>query len=224
MFFRRIKQVSLSIAVCASTFIAANDYTIVCYKGQEARHIVPFVASLFCTSYAEYPYLYQGTQEISEGYFNNWVLPTKDSIIAVAYYDNKPVGFMSAGAFVDFDKHFVGSVETFKSAGLKPEEYFYATDCIIVPEHRKAKLVSKFAPVIMQHAVAAGYTYGCMVTESHETHPLKPKNYQELDGMLQRFGCRKTDLAVRFTWETIQPDGSVRDEEHVLTYWIKKLQ
>jgi len=164
--------------------------------------------------------LYVGTAEEGDEYFD-WLSNSSESAITVAYLDNNPVGFLVGTSFIKFDEHAQGSIQLFEQAGLVPYNYYYFSEIIVVPEHRGRGLSKKLAKALEQHASSLGYTRVCFVTESHEYHPLKPKDYRELNNLWDHLGCTKTDLSIPSTWQTIQEDGTVKEQVHHLTYWIK---
>jgi hypothetical protein len=59
--------------------------------------------------------------------------------------------------------------------------------------------------------------------ESHDEHPLKPQNYQSVDGLCHRFGYAKSSIAMNFSWMIKQSNGSLAMQKHVLEYWLKDL-
>lgn len=201
----------------------SQDYNIKLITGQEQSAFIPFIADLRISQYREYPYLYEGNMKEESAYLS-WLLALPSSAIAIAYLGSQPVGFVGGAGFVEFDEHFKGSIELFKNAQVQPAAYYYFTDVIIAHEHRGKKLGTKLFKVLEAHAQSLGYKAGCCVTESHEIHPLKPKDYKSVDSFLQRIGYTKSLLALNFTWMTRQIDGESAVQEHTLTYWLKTLR
>jgi ribosomal protein S18 acetylase RimI-like enzyme len=146
-----------------------------------------------------------------------------NSAVSVAYHNDKPVGFVSGTSFVDNGDHFTQSIELFEKNGLDPKKFYYI-EAIVMPEHRKKSLAHQLHDLIIEHAQSLGYESSCFVEESHENHPLKPADYQSRDDSYTKAGYTKTSMIMKFPWRTIQPDGSLKDQEHELRYWIKNLQ
>jgi hypothetical protein len=190
--------------------------------GDQLKEVLPFMAQQRLAYFRDYPYRYEGNMEEELAYLT-WFSTLKSSAAAVAFLDSKPVGFLAGTGMVEFEEHFKGSVAAFENAGLKHEEYFYVSEAIILLAHRGNKLCSCLASMLGQFAKERGYTKGCFVTESHATHPLKPKNYQEVDALCLKMGCTKTPATLTFSYKTLQAEGSPKEEEHTFTYWTKNL-
>lgn len=205
-----------------ATQIYSSEYTFKLVQGIALKSEIEYLAHQRLTFFKEYPYLYQGTLEEERAY-TNWFCDLSASVLAIAYYDDEPVGLVSGTAFVDFSTHFAGSYDLFEKANLIPETFLYVAEVIISPVHRNQSIAKKLFKLIEAYALDAGYENICLVEESHDQHPLKPSNYQSLDQFFTKLGYIKTNLLISFPWRTIQANGSLQDEEHVMNYWIKNL-
>jgi len=201
--------------------VDSSNYNIKIITGDTLEQFLPFVATQAITTFKEYPYLYCGNYE-EEINFRTLLAQSQDSAIAVAYYEQTPIGFVTGYTFTSFASHFEGSINLFTQANLNSEEYYYFGEIIIMPEHRGNQLSSKLFNALENYAQNLGYKAACIVTEEHESHPLKPNNYQSLDPLWNLLGYKKTSLIIYFKWQTYQPDGNVIEEKHPLTYWIKE--
>ena len=200
----------------------SDGYSIVLLSGDSIQPILSFIEQMRLSYFREYPYLYEGTLQ-EERVYSAWFSKLKDSMVAVVYYNNKPVGFLTGTSFVDFSEHYTGSLTLFRNAGLDPEQYYYFGEVIIQKEHRGNSLSRKLFELLEQYVRDLGYTKTCLVTESHKTHPCKPTDYRELDGLWIRLGYIKTSAGITFKWNTLQVNGTKERQEHVLMYWIKDL-
>lgn len=221
----KFKTILLMTTMISSHLTAQTDtYTIKLVTRTEMEALVPFIIQQRLESFRGYPYLYEGVAEIDrENEYATWLAKLPQSVLAVAYHDQTPIGFCSGTSFVDFDEHFKGSIDIFKNGGLKPERYYYIPEIIVVAEHRRKGVGEKLFQVLEEHARVLGYTALCLVEESHESHPFKPADYEPLDQLLLSKGYIKTPLVIMFDWQTIQPDGSVKNQDHRLEYWTKDL-
>lgn len=202
--------------------LLAQEYSFKLFTGKDVQAIVPFIAQQRVSEFREYPYLYEGN--IAEDTEHcQWFAQLPHSAVAVAYLAGKPVGFISSTSFADFDVHFKGSIALFENNGLDPHNFIYIPEAIIMPEHRGKSLTEKLHALIEKHAKSLGYKGICFAEESHDKHPLKPATYKGLEGLFLRAGYTKTQMIIKFPWLTIQPDGSLKDEDHELCYWIKNL-
>lgn len=215
-------KICLLLVVLMDMRSQATQYTIKILTGREQQSIINFIAQQRIAGYREYPYLYEGTmaEEIS---YITWLVACPSSATAVAYYGSEPVGFVGGISVIDFDEHFKGSIEMFKQAHINPDKFYYLTDVIVTPEHRGHQLGIRLFKALEYYAKSLSYTHSCCVTESHESHPLKPGNYKPIDTMLIQLKYQKTLMAMRFSWVTRQKETESIIQEHTLTYWIKDL-
>jgi hypothetical protein len=200
----------------------SEQYSIHLVSGEEIKQIFPLYRHLYLVEFKEYPYLYVGTSEEVEGYIT-FLKEQKDTAAAVAYHNEKVIGFVCATSLVNFGKHFEGSIEIFKDAGLNPEDYYYIADAYIQKEHQGNFLSKELVQVIENHGKKLNFKKICFAHESHQEHPLKPTDYKEIDSVAHRLGYLKTNLSTKFTWNTRLADGQTKDQEHVLDFWAKDL-
>lgn len=217
--FKKIFLISLfSIGSLAAL---PDGYSIELFVKDIAPYL-PFVAEQRINAYREYPYLYAGKMEEEIAYLE-WFSQLKHSAIVIAFYNDEPVGFITGTALTAFDQHYKGSIDLFKNAGLAFDSYYYLSDAIVVPEHRNKSLISSMAQLMEEHADILGYTSVCFVCESHESHPLKPVNHKSLDSLFKRNGYSKTGMVVTYHWQTRNVDGSIKEQNHAMNYWVKNL-
>ena len=198
----------------------SHNYTIKVITGDAVEQFLPFIATQVITTFKDYPYLYCGNYE-EEISFRTLLTQSQDNAIAVAYYKETPIGFLTGYPFTSFASHFEGSIDLFMHADLDTEQYYYFGEIIIIPEHRGHQLSSQLFNVLENYAQNLGYKAACIVTEEHETHPLKPDNYKSLEPLWNFLKYKKTSLITYCSWSTYQSDGNVIMQEHPLTYWIK---
>src|SRR5579885_528919 len=197
----------LSLALFIPIQASSIHYRFAILVGSELQAIAPFIAQQRMKEFRGYPYLYSAN--IDEEYaYVDWFCSLPDAVAAVAYVDNQPVGFITGAPFIEFDQHFRSSIDVFIAAGLHPEDYFYFSEAIIEPGHRNQLLLITLSKLIEDHVSKLGYSKACFLEESHDQHPLKPNDYQELDSLWKSLGYTKTMLTFTFDWDTIQPDGS----------------
>jgi GNAT superfamily N-acetyltransferase len=215
-----MKKFFLSFLMVVVLSLSSTPFTIKIFKTQDMEPLFPFVASQLLTTFKDYPYLYDGNYNEVMGYLG-WFATLPYSTLAIAYHDNQPVGFLTGTSFIDFDKHLNGSIEAFNNAQINPEAYYYFAECIVMPEHRNKSLSTKLFKTLEEEARSQGFSHYCLVTESHDNHPLKPDNYNSLDPIWKKLGYNKSSITLPWRWATFQPDGTTRMQEHALTYWLK---
>ncbi|MGE0009567.1 MAG: GNAT family N-acetyltransferase [Candidatus Babeliales bacterium] len=198
-------------------------YTIRLVTGKECNALTLFVAQCRVDLFKGYPYLYEGTVE--EGVHSmSAFMEYPHAALAVAYYNNEPVAYITGNSLVaEMERYFKDYLQVFKNYSIDPQDHYYLPDVIVTPAHRGRGLIKHMLEVIEAYACKLGYAYATLATESHATHPLKPAEYRELDPLWSKHGFTKTNLMLSFSWETEQPDGSSKMQDHELSYWLKKL-
>ncbi len=210
------------IGITSLLFAHSKEYTFKLLVGNELQNILPFMAQQRMAVFRDYPYLYEGNPNVEHEYLK-WFASLPHSSVIMAYLDGKPIGWISGTGFADFDVHFKGSNELLKKNGYDSRKFYYIPEAIIVSEHRDTLLLEELHTLIAKHAKTLHYSALCFAEESHEQHPLKPADYKGLEELYRVAGYTPTQMIITFSWLTIQADGSVKDEEHELCYWIKEL-
>ncbi len=215
-----ILSITLTTLTIFSTEIKSTNshYTINILTGKELTKILPFVIQQRIIEFRLYPYLYSGSLEYEIPYLKIY------DAIAVVYYDQQPVGFLTGTSLIKSEPEFKGIIQLFKQADLHPEDYFYFGEVIILPEHRGHSLGKKLFKILEKYAYNHGYRAACFITENHITHPLKPKNYKSHDDLWNSMGYVKSKISLSLEWLTIQEDGSHIEQSHSVDYWLKNLQ
>lgn len=199
-----------------------TGYHIRLLMGDAIQEIIPFVITQRIDQYREYPYLYEGSiEEETESLRIFAQLP--QSAVAVAYHEDKPVGFITGTPLIGYGHHFEGSIQAFENDGKNPKDYYYFADVLILPEHQGKSLATRLFEIFEAHCRNLGFPYISFVSESHAEHPLKPADYKEVDLIWQHFGYQKTNIVIYISWNTIQSNDPSQDQAHELPYWIKML-
>lgn len=199
-----------------------NEYQIKILVGKQIEEIAPFLIDGRLIYFCGYPFLYNATLEDERIYytkFSNY----KDAAVAAIYYDGNPVGLLTGSSVVSFENDY-GNKHGFKETSLNANNFYYLGEAIVSPEHRKKRLSSLLLEQLEKWAATQGYTHGCLVSESYESHPLKPHDYKEPDSILRSLGFEKSNIYVTSHWETFQPDGSSQYQAHSMPYWIKEFK
>ncbi len=201
-----------------------GKYSFTLLKGAEVERVADFVAQSVREQFSGYPYFYAGDSAEAQEYVQ-WLISLQNIIVAVAYHDDEPVGFVTGIPCVDFDAGaFKQAKDVFTSHGLDYRNFYYVSEVIILPEHRNKKLAETLYYMVEAHAQELGYEHICYAKESDEEHPRKPAGYKGLGrAFREEGGYQRTDMIVLGLWDTFMPDGSVKIHEHALRYWIKSL-
>jgi len=218
--------VSLVLIICifhVQSKENSRPYVIKVLTGDKLKELMPFVITQRVLAFSLYPYLYVGdfVQETKD--FKAFA-DAQDSALAIAYHGETPVGLLTGCSLSYYAPGLSDDLSVFTKAGVNLKKCYYFPEIIVVPEHRGNKLSCKLLDALENHAKSMGYEKGSLITESHDTHPLKPDNYKSLDALWSFHKYRKTPVKIRIDWRTYQPDGSVQNQKHKLNYWTKDLK
>ena len=199
----------------------AESYSIKLLTGSNIKPVLPFIAYQRITTFRDYPYLYQGTLEEESAYLN-LCSSSPDAVVAVAYSNAEPVGFLTGMSLVVFDEHCPGTIEGFRKEHLDSESCYYLPEIIIVSAHRKQGLARRLFSTIEDYARKKGYKTTSILTENADDLQ-KPKGYLSQDPLWRKLGYVKSPIMINTDWDTIQLNESVKKQTHTLTFWLKKL-
>jgi GNAT superfamily N-acetyltransferase len=202
---------------------SSRPYFVQIVTGDALKELVPFIATERIIAFSEYPYLYAGnfTEEMSD---LAAFAQAPDSAFAIAYYGETPVGLLTGCPLAHGFRYFKEPISIVDQENILAHRCYYFAEIIILPEHRGKKLTGKLFDALENHAKKLGYTQGALITESHESHPLKPTNYRSLEPLWNnKLNYKKMPLKLHASWRTYQPDGSAEHQEHTLHFWTKML-
>jgi hypothetical protein len=197
-----------------------SNYEFAVFHGSECDKFKEFMIDLRVTLYRDYPYLYEADRK-EEAEYMHWFLNLPKTFVAIAFCKEKPIAFVAGSDFTDFSEHFKGSIEEFEKAGLVPSNYFYIADDLFEPEHPQQEILSTLVHLMEIRVNEQNNYMFCWITEEHDSHPLKPENYKSASALWEKLGYQKSNICIKFSYPTIQPDHSQKKEEHAFTYWLK---
>lgn len=192
--------------------------------GKDIVNYTKFISQLRIDVFADFPYLYKGDLAYERKYMIAYETHPH-STIAIAKVDGE-IAAVSTGIPLSSEAEIIsGSKELFDKLKLDIEKIYYYGEIITIPKFRglklSAKLLEQQDDFIRQQW---GFTHTSILTVvREEKHPLKPADYQSSDRVWERIGFSRTGIQVKFYWPTFQVDGSVKEEEHFLEFWVKSI-
>ena len=163
-----------------SVSLSAFSYTVELITGTAMDPFLPIITTMRLKQFSKYPYLYNSNFEIEFPLVKSFAA-MQDSALVIVYDNQEIVGILTAAAMVPYDSQFNGSLDAFRKYGLDPETYYYIAEVIINHEYRQKGLCPLLFTEIEAYAKKQGYAACCLLVESHEIHPLKPKDYKKLE-------------------------------------------
>jgi|GEM_PF-3637827 len=196
------------------------DYSVKLFFGHHAQQFQDFFVAQRLQQYRKSPYLYEGDFSYEQKFFSQFIA-SKDSALAVLYDQDKVVGALNGYAFSDFikncdDVNIKNIASDLSHYNLDSNTCYYFPDVLILPEHKNDEVCEKLFSILEHHAKTLGYTIGIFIESSSN-----PEQDDEYD--YAAFGYQKTVMSATISWNTMQPDGSLQDQEHTLFFWIKNL-
>ncbi|MFU8811959.1 MAG: GNAT family N-acetyltransferase [Balneolaceae bacterium] len=186
--------------------------------GPAIRPHLQELAALRIEVFREYPYLYDGTTAYEKQYLQRYTTSEKSLVVLVMDQDE----VVGASTGLPLADEMDAIREPMRLAGYRPETVFYCGESVLKKSYRGKGVYPVLFKEREAHAAAHGLTVCCFcAVDRPDDHPMKPKNYQTLDDVWQRYGYIKhTHLKARLSWNDI---GEDEETEKALSFWIKHL-
>lgn len=175
--------------------------------------------------FKEFPYLYDGgrnehTRALEENYHETYS-KSKNSRFVIAKDHDKVVGCLTA---IPLSEEMDELQKPFLEANHDVSRYLYVGEALLLKEYRgKAGLAQTQQKLIEAYAREKGFSFIVFMTvDRPEDHPLKPKDYRDLDPMWRYLGYEKMDDTMKIHIPWIQIDGD-EEQMNTLSIWRKAL-
>ncbi len=175
-------------------------------------------------TFKQYPYLYKGTPEEAQQYFE-YFASNAQGLVVHAKVDDNLAGFIT-GVPLLANERFKGISSLFQTTNLDPTLSYYLSDAIVLASYRNKGVAKNLFRLLEEKVRSWGYKNICLATsEREENHPLKPSNYTNSDEVWKHLGYTKTSMKINHEWITIIDEKENAElRENVLVFWIKELQ
>jgi GNAT superfamily N-acetyltransferase len=191
------------------------------FRGESISSYVKDITDLCISIYAEYPYLYEGTEEEYLPFIEHYT-QSKNGIACILFDHEKPIGIaigMPMNEMREKYKH------PFVNARPKEncEELFYLGEFLLLKDYRGQglgkQMYSELEHLVKEYVGLKKICF-CKIDETNQ-NPLKPENYKALDGFWAKLGFDKCDdINVTVYWRNVCEDN---ESPHQLVYWLKSL-
>jgi len=187
-------------------------------RGSDVKEYIPELARLRIRVFREYPYLYEGSSEYEEKYLAHYA-QSEDCLIVIARDGKVIVGVSTGMPFINEGKELWAP---FEEAGFSVEGWYYFAESVLLPEYRGQGIGKRFMEERIRGALDLGYKNMCFCSVLRpDAHPLRPADYQPLDGFWNSMGFHKQEkLITHFSWKET---GEDEESSKVMVYWIKQL-
>lgn len=188
------------------------------------------IVNLRLTAFSQYPYLFaRRNKEMDEGYLAGY-MTHPDGRMMIFCDEQDDVVAVCAGCPLTHDGgqscSLTGQfIERLPWSEEKKSQSYYVGDVIVKPEYQDARVLRKLVQYGERALAERGYRYVTFITADHpKNHPLRPKDYRDLNSKIDLLGYQKLEMPLSATYETFQPDGSFSMQENPLAFWVKDLQ
>ncbi|MER0237739.1 GNAT family N-acetyltransferase [Fulvimarina sp. MAC8] len=177
------------------------------------------VARLRIAVFRAYPYLYDGDLNYETEYLKTYAESDGAVVIVARSPEGTIVGASTAAPLSD---HQPQLAEAFAEHGIDPDEVFYCAESVLLPEWRGYGIGHAFFDEREAAAREQGYsTVSFCGVVRPDDHPMKPDDYQPLDGFWMKRGYRRVEgIEAPMSWRDI---GDETETEKPMQFWLRRL-
>jgi predicted amidohydrolase/GNAT superfamily N-acetyltransferase len=196
-----------------------NLLTIKTLTGAEILPYLADLARLRISVFAEFPYLYEGNEAYEINYLKTFI-QSKNSVLVLVLDGEKVVG---ASTGLPISEETDNIQQPFLQKSQDVSKIFYFSESVLESAYRNRGLGVAFFQEREKWAKSLDYEtcVFCSVVRS-ENHPLRPLNYQTLDGFWRKRGfIEMPDMTCFMDWkDKNEPEETTKS----LNFWIKNNQ
>lgn len=191
------------------------------FKGIELQPYLQTIAHMRIKMFASFPYLYVG-ERLAEDQYLEGFLRCQNSLLVVAVVDGSLAG-ICLGTPLSSPAKILGEVPSiFTKEGLDPSRFFYVADVLVEPLYRGKRIAMRMLECIEEVASNLGFDKFTFATvERDSNHPQQPADYVSNDHVWLRSGYRPMEVKMMYPWKSLLDDGSVRELDHLMKFWLK---
>jgi len=187
-------------------------------SGEHCRKVLPQLAELRVTVFADYPYLYDGSVDYEARYLETF-LSSEHAVIVGAFDDDVLVGAATGSPLNDHHDDFAAA---FDETGFDLENLFYCAESVLLPAYRGRGIGHRFFDERERHAKGLGFSHSCFCAVVRpDDHPSRPQGYETLERFWKKRGYEKLNGALAtFSWKE---HGESEESAKPMQFWIRGL-
>jgi len=176
------------------------------------------LAHLRITVFRDWPYLYDGTADYERTYLQAYER-ARHAIVIGIFDQDRLVGASTGAPLVDHADDFF---QAFDGTDINIDKMFYCGESLLLPQYRGQGIGHQFFDQREGFARDLGFEQICFAAVVRPAdHPLRPPDYQPLDGFWHKRGYDRLPGAVaRFSWKDIDQTA---ETEKPLQMWGRDL-
>ncbi len=177
------------------------------------------LARLRIAVFAEYPYLYEGSEEYERGYLREFAAEA-GSVLVAAKDGGRIVGAATASPMIGQKEAFRAPVE---AAGYPAQDVFYFGESVLLPEYRGRGVGHAFFDAREAAAREAEAKWACFCAVVRPSdHPARPADHRPLDAFWRARGYAPLEgVTTTLDWAE---HGEAEESAHTMQFWIGELQ
>ena len=192
------------------------------FEGSACRAILPEVARIRIRLFKGHPYYYAGTLDYEMDYLKA-MADYPQSLVILARHEEVVVGAATSLPLASEADILKETARAFEKAGIDPSTGYYYGEILVDPTVRNQGIARQFYRTRQGFAKAHGFSFVCFAAINNEGRSV-PDTYYDPQPFWQKMGfTHYPEISFPYSWPTIQPDGSVVDQEHILSFWMKSI-
>ena len=214
-----------------------DNLQVITRRGAEVAADIDEVGRFRVKWFRDYPYLYDGTLAYEQTYLATFAAEPRSLVIVVkAAADEEATAGRTPGRTLAVSTSvplmsqadILGSApQIFRDAGHNPHDFYYYSETLVDPAWRGQGIGRRIYALREAEARRLGFTRVCFASVVRDADdprlPRPPADYRSNDRFWNRQGFHRTPLTIRFSWPTIQADGSTLEQSNPLEFWIRDL-
>lgn len=201
-----------------------NKFTVESFSGNSILEHIHEVADFRIKYFKDFPYLYEGNLKYEEDYLRGYAADEKSILVKVHDEAGNLSAVSTALPLITPSDILTDAPKMFSEIGYSPEEFFYYGEIILDYKSRGKGLSRQIFDIQDNYARNYGFSKVAIATVVREENdPRKPSDYLSSDPVWKNLGFEKTPILFEYHWPTIHADGTVKDIQNPMIYWIKSL-
>lgn len=192
--------------------------TVRTLSGPEIAAHLDDLARLRITVFADFPYLYDGSEAYEAEYVREFAAEP-GSVLIAAFDGDRVVGAATASPMAGQKAEFRAPLE---ERGFDTSAVFYFGESVLLPQYRGQGIGHAFFDQREAAALSAGASHACFAAVIRpDDHPARPANYRPLDEFWRKRGYAPVPgLVTSLSWKE---HGESDESAKPMQYWIRAL-
>ncbi len=194
------------------------------FTGDAIQPYIRNLAKLRIEVFKEYPYLYQGDFDYEQVYLYSYI-HAKNAAVVLAFDKEKVIGASTCIALNESDTFIQFP---FTTRGYDVNKGVYFEESVLKKQYRKQGIGVRFfeerekwaSSYFKKKNIMKGrFTTFCGINRP-DTHPLRPKDYQDLERFWKNRKYKKQPhIQTQISWKEVEKEI---EEFHSLTFWTRE--